>query len=177
MSAFKLSPRLSKFAVVAALVFVILLSAGVAGAQKNAAPFVAPVPEQILNAKTVFISNAGLDPEIRERLNSANGAVAPFSQFYSAVQSYGRYTIVPSPATADLVLEYSLTNPVGSCLTNSQTCSTLRMTLAIYDVKTHFVLWTFMEQVDSAMLSSNFAKNVSATVQTLVADLKAITTP
>jgi hypothetical protein len=181
MSASKLFGRLAKFSLCAALSFITLGAATAAHAQntKRASndPFVAPFPPAIAAGKTVFLSNAGAAPDPVERMMSSGKPMAlPFSQFYSAVQSWGRYQIVDSPAAADLVFEFSLTNTVATC-SDPQNCQVALVEVVIYDAKTHFRLWTFEEPVFTAMLTSNFIKNFNQAMTQLMADLKTAASP
>src|ERR1700722_3630283 len=105
MSASKFSVRLSKFATAAVLAIVALSCASTAHAQKtkpaDAEPFVAPFPPAIAAGKTVFLSNAGLSPDPRDRiLSSGKPVTLPFSPFYLDMQSWGRYQLVDSPSAA-----------------------------------------------------------------------------
>jgi len=71
----------------------------------NAETPAAPLPSQILTAKKVFISNAGglLD------LNVVTGDPRrDYNEFYAAMQTWGHYSLVGSPAEADLVVQISI---------------------------------------------------------------------
>ncbi len=147
-----------------------------AQAQASKQPFVAPFPPGIAAAKTVFLSNAGIAPDLRNVIESSSNTAAPFSQLYAGFQTWGRYRLVGSPADADLVFEFSFSDPATTC-SNEKTCTTAVMELAIYDAKTHFRLWTFEEAVDNALLTSNFVKNIGQTVATLISEVKLAAMP
>ena len=103
----------------------------------------APIPSQILTGNKVFISNAGvtaryLSSYVVDHTGSVNGL---YDEFYAAMKNWGRYELVSSPAEADLVFEISLSqegpNPQLDPLVG----------LKILDLKTHTVLWAFVEPV------------------------------
>ncbi len=77
------------YAVLAALLSIPLLAAD----KPNETVPPAPIPSQILNAKNVFISNAGgnlhtLPAYIMSHTASPNGL---YDQFYAAIKSWGKY--------------------------------------------------------------------------------------
>jgi hypothetical protein len=53
----------------------------------------APAPSDVLKAKRVFVQNAGGDPEM-------------YSRFLTALNTWGHYTLVSSPAQADIVFAF-----------------------------------------------------------------------
>ena len=172
MPASKTFARVARLAIAFALTLVAFTFAASVQAQQNAQPFVAPIPPQIVSAKTVFLSNAGLAPDPRDRILASGKTVTlPFSQFYSAMQTWGRYQIVDSPSAADLVFEFSLTSNYSWC-TDPQNCQAALVEVVIYDAKTHFRLWTFDEPIFKAMLNSNFTKNINQAMSEMMADLK-----
>ena len=83
-----------------------------ARAQTPPAASLAPVPPALLNAKTVFISNAGADSGLFPHPFSGDPD-RPYNQFYAAMQSWGRYEIVGDPSQADIVIELQLIAPPG----------------------------------------------------------------
>jgi hypothetical protein len=68
----------------------------------------APLPQQIIKGKKVFISYAGGDSN---GLYSG-GSERLYNQFYAAMKDWGRYQLIDSPADADLVFEIGFSNPV-----------------------------------------------------------------
>jgi len=100
---------------------------------------VAPVPRQILMAKTVFISNAGgAEPDL-----FSGGSNRAYNQFYAAVKSWGRYEIVSAPADADLILEIHQPN-------RGEHTAYEALRLTIFDPNTHVILWAFTEHIEYA---------------------------
>lgn len=112
--------------------------------QADTAP-VAPIPTQILNGKTVFISNAGvglstLSTYIEDRTGSTNGL---YNDFYAGMKSWGKYQLVDSPSDADLVFEIQMLweHPGPGVNPDVQ--------IRILDPKTHIVLWQIMEYMNA----------------------------
>jgi hypothetical protein len=130
-----------------------------------------PTPTKILDAKKVFISNAGVDaasPVVFERTTSPN---EPYNQFYFAMQRWGRYELVGTPSDADLVFQLRLTAPLSSCQTYEP-----QIALTIFDSNTHFVLWTVTKRVRDARLKDNWEKNLTEGIGDLLGDLKLLAT-
>jgi hypothetical protein len=74
---------------------------------KGAAP--APVPPQIGVAQTVFLTNAGGESlaTVTDQTVFDGGPDRPYNDFYASMKSWGRFQIVSSAASADLVFEIS----------------------------------------------------------------------
>src|ERR1700733_11994083 len=89
-----------------------LLTATFASTQLAFDTLVAAVPPAILTAKRIFISNAGADSGLFPHPFSGS-TDRGYSQFYSAMQGWGRYEIVGDPGDAELVLELQLISPNG----------------------------------------------------------------
>jgi len=130
-------------------------------------PATPPTPSKILEAKKVFVSNAGVDaasPVVFERTTGPN---EPYNQFYFSMQRWGRYELVATPSDADLVLQLRLTSPLSSCQTYEP-----QIALTILDSKTHFVLWTVTKRVKDARLKDNWDKNLKESIDDVVGELK-----
>ncbi|MGA8500598.1 MAG: hypothetical protein WB683_03550 [Candidatus Sulfotelmatobacter sp.] len=150
-----------------------LIQAVSAQQSKETAP--APVPAQIAAAQKVFISNAGgasLETVIDETVFNG-GPDRPYNQFYAAMKSWGRYEVVSTPADADLVFEISwaLTD------TGLRLPVLGQLRLVVIDPKTRITLWNLTEYVRGALLLGNRDKNFDQAMNTVVARLKALTTP
>ncbi len=150
-----------------------LIQAASAQQSKETAP--APVPAQIAAAQKIFISNAGgasLEAVIDETVFNG-GPDRPYNEFYAAMKSWGRYEVVSSPAEADLVFEISwaLTD------TGLRLPVLGQLRLVIIDPKTRITLWNLIEYVRGALLLGNRDKNFNQAMNTVVARLKALTTP
>jgi hypothetical protein len=69
---------------------------------------VTPKPTQLAAAKTVFISN--------NTIGNAEGSEFLYAHLYRAIQKLNRFEIVLAPPSADLILEYSISDVVGPTL-------------------------------------------------------------
>lgn len=149
-----------------------LASIAYAQQSKGAAP--APVPEQIGASQKVFVANAGgefLDAVTGDAVFDG-GPYRPYNEFYSALNSWGRYELVPSPAKADLVLE------IGWDLkdTGFKLPVLGELRLRAIDPKTHITLWTFNEYISGAILLGNRDKNLDQAMNAIVSRLKQLMT-
>jgi hypothetical protein len=147
-----------------------LLAGPLLEAQKPKDVPASPVPAQILSARKVFISNAGVDGlslDVFERLGEPN---KPYNQFYAAMKDWGHYELVSTPSDADLVFEIRFGAPlVGSGKLNTYAP---QYGVTILDTKTHFTLWTLAEPVQGAFRKTTFVKNLSQAMDKVMEDLK-----
>lgn len=156
----------------AVLVLALLMPLG-ALASKRKLPPPAPLPSQVTQAKTVFLTNGG-------------GSELAFDAFYQAFKQWGKYEIVGSPDKADLVitLQYwvekngSRTVPVTNTYTGRTTYYShenvdpqLKMT--VLDAKTKEELWSMIDHRRLARLESNREKETVNSAVRLVDELKA----
>jgi hypothetical protein len=135
----------------------------------------APVPPQIVSAKRVFISNAGVDGlslATFERMGEPN---KPYNQFYAAMKNWGHYELVSAPSDADLVFEIRF----GAPLMGSDKLNTYapQYVVTILDTKTHFTLWTLGEPVQGAFRKTTMLKNLDQAVDKVMGDLKRLAGP
>jgi len=138
----------------------------------------APVPDQIISAKKVFIANAsvGCNPI---GTTPFGGQDRPYNQFFAAMKNWGRYQLVPSPADADLAFEISFTCPtISPSVVKGNSFGypyDPQLSLVIRDVKTHIVLWKITEHVELAVLQGHRNENFDRAMAALVLDLKNLT--
>ena len=149
----------------------------VATAQQTPPLAVAPVPPQLLNAKTVFISNAGADSGLFPHPFTGDPDRA-YNEFHAGVVSWGRCELVATPAEADLVFEIQLTAPSGPSNADkskgaSDPLPMLR--LVIYDRPTHYVLWALTESIAPADRQKAHDHNFDEAVAALVLDAGRLT--
>jgi hypothetical protein len=139
----------------------------------------APVPQQILSAKNIFVSNGGgaSDPYTGRYGDFSGGPDRAYNDFYAALKTFPKYTLVSAPAGADLVLEISFTEfPVQQeAGKGTNTVADAKFRLVILDPKTHMSLWTITEYVGGAILEGNREKNYAQAMGRVVADLQALT--
>lgn len=91
----------------------------------------APVPNQILNAKRVFIANAPPTHIDFSQTIYSGGRYRAYDEFYAAMKSWGTFQLVDAPRNADLVFEVA------------QNSSDLQ--LIIVDSQSRVPLWWFHE--------------------------------
>jgi hypothetical protein len=154
-----------------------LLPAIAADAQQPKSVVAAPVPALLLNAKTVFISNAGADSGLFPHPFSGDPDRG-YNEFYANVESWGRYQIVADPDQADLIFELQLMAPSGpSNADKSKGASDpLPMVrLVIYDRPTHYVLWALTESIAPADRQKTHDHNFDEAVANLVLDAGRLT--
>ena len=137
----------------------------------------APVPPALLNAKTVFISNAGADSGLFPHPFSGDPD-RPYNEFYSAIQNWGRYQIVGDPSDADIVFELQLIAPPGPSSgnkINGASDPVPMFRLVIYDRKTHYVLWALTESIMVAYMQKTHDNNFDMALNSITMDLKRLT--
>jgi len=136
----------------------------------------APLPTQIFTARKVFVSNAG-----DETLGDFSGGPdRAYNQLYTALKGWGRYELVAAPADAELVFEVSFASRLlgedisggGGTPVSNRTFRDAQLRLAIVDLKTHVLLWTYIEHVQGALFQGNRDKNFDLAMTALVNDIK-----
>lgn len=96
----------------------------------------APVPQQVLHARAVFVANGGGSNYFEY---FSGGAGRAYSTFYKDLKRTGQYNLVSSPAQADLTFEISAIAPASSY--NDTTFYNPQVILTIRDPHTTAVLW------------------------------------
>lgn len=94
----------------------------------------APIPSQLTNPQTVFLASGGAPGSSNEKATAA----ALYTTLYQSLAASGRYHLVATPAEAGLSMVLTLRRVQGQQNVIS---------LDIYDVKTHMLLWTIDEPV------------------------------
>lgn len=143
-------------------------SATISKGNSQGQPAPGPVPAQIVNAKSVFISNTapdGMPSDILEHFGEPN---RPYDQLYAAMKAWGRYQLAAAPGDADLVLEIHFMRSFAT----GGLGEGAEFYLSILDTKTHFVLWTLVEPVEGAVRKVSWERNIDSSVDRLVSDLK-----
>ena len=97
------------------------------------------------------------------------------------LKGWGRYELVAAPGDTELVFEISFAMPtVGETVSGGNGITSVssspvkdpQFRLAIVDLKTHVLLWTFAEHVQPATLQMNRDKNFDHTMASLVNDVR-----
>ncbi len=153
----------------------------------------APIPIQITQAKTIFISNAGQDnyPDLGDHDTGDNATkYAPYSggparfynQFYAAMQTWGKFKITLSPAQADLIFQIRCEISESRIYLSNETSLSdgyidliPKLHLVILDAKTHVILWAFSEYIPPAILQKNRDNNFDTALSSLLEDVKQLT--
>ena len=115
-------------------------------------PDAAPIPPQITQAKTIFISNGGAD-SFFTRFYSG-GLNRAYNNLYAQLKHWGKYRIVTSPAQADLILEVRSLAPVSDISGvngNVDSSTDPQIRLQAIDPATHAVLWTLTSYVHAGI--------------------------
>jgi hypothetical protein len=129
----------------------------------------APVPSTIFTAKKVFVSNA-----TGEMVLPPGNPDMTYNAFYAAMKSWGRYTLVSSPAEADMVIEirfaytHILQGPAGFG-------TNFEFRLRMLDPKSGIVLWAFTESMPQSSHKTKADGYFAQTLGTLLGDLKNLT--
>jgi hypothetical protein len=150
-----------------------------AAAQQSSSTSIAPVPPLLYSAKKVFISNAGADRGLFPHPFSGDPDRA-YNEFYADVRALNRYQMVTDPTQADLVFELQLAAPSGPANADKSKGATDPLPmfrLAIYDRRSHYVLWALTESIEPAALQKTHDHNFDEALATLVQDLTRLTTP
>ena len=145
-------------------------------AQDQKVSLPAPLPTQIFTAKKVFLSNAG-DETLGE---FSGGPDRAYNQIYTALKSWGRYDLVAAPSDAELIFEISIATRTlgenvsggGGQMVSNRTIKDPQLRLTIRDVKTHVLLWTYIEHVQAALLQGNRDKNFGYAMAALMNDIR-----
>jgi hypothetical protein len=145
-----------------------------------------PVPRALTNAKSIFVSNGGSDSGLfPERLpfNSSlsqpftGDSARPYTEFFAALQATKEYSLVSDPNQADIVLELRLTAPYGPSQPNRQNGASdplPQFRLVAYDAKSHYILWTFTQSIEPAILQKTHDKNLDLALAALLRDFLTI---
>jgi hypothetical protein len=150
--------------------FLLLIPALQAKTRKDVPP--APLPEAIVTAHNVFLSNGG-------------GSDLAYDAFYSEMKKWGKYQIVGSPDAAELIVELSYqvedlgTRVWSSVNTYNNTTQVHsrqlidpKLILTIYDARTKNSLWSTVDHRRLARLEKNREKEMINSAERLVEELR-----
>jgi hypothetical protein len=158
---------LTRRAFVASLAFFFMT--GPVVAQSPIAISAVSVPAQVSAAKTVLLSNAGLDAASMVAFSLWGKTDTPYVQFVAATKSWGHYQLATTLVDSDLVFEFR----IESALRNATPITTYSsfLNLSILDAKTHFVLWTIKTPLE---VTRKFDQDVNVSVMHLIDKLKSV---
>jgi hypothetical protein len=161
--------------------FVVLLAVMTVGAKDKAKIQPAPLPSQVVTARSVFIVK-GVGSTAH---TVAGGYDMAFDSFYSEMKKWGRYEIVGSPAEADVVFEvtyavenagtrvWSSTNVNdGTTQVHSAQAINAQLSVVLYDAHTKSELWSSSVVPGMAFLRSNQQKEMISAGERLAKTVK-----
>lgn len=151
--------------------FIFVSAFAIAGKnRKNVPP--APLPEVIVNARKVFLTNGG-------------GSDLAYDAFYSEMKRWGKYQLAGSPDEADLIIElayrvenggtrvWSSTNYYDKTTqVHSAQIVDPQLVLTIYDAKSKNSLWSTIDHRRLARRQKNREKETINSAERLVEELK-----
>jgi hypothetical protein len=165
-----------RFGIHAALCAALLTAAATVAQQPTPQ---APVPSAILQAKKIFVSNAGGDSGLFPSPFSGDTSRG-YNQLYAGLKANGQYQLVDDPSDADLVLELQLTSPSGSTRSmevnkiNGAANPVPMFRLVVFDRKTHYVLWAFTQSIDVAYLQKTHDRNFDDALTAVLLEFEAL---
>jgi hypothetical protein len=132
----------------------------------------APVPSQIQQAQTIFLTNSGSDP------NFPIDATKAYNDIYAALQTWGRYKLVNSLDQADLVFQLKGIAPItdvgGGNRSGVYSVTSPTFQITIRDPKSNIALWTITSPVTVTGKNQVLARWVSISETNLVSRVKII---
>jgi hypothetical protein len=131
----------------------------------------APVPSQIQQAQTIFVTNSGSDP------NFPIDATKAYNDIYAALQTWGRYKLVNSPEQADLVFQLKGVAPITDVSGNRgdvYSVTSPAFQLTILDPKSNIALWTITSPVNVTGKNQVLERWVSISEANLVSRVKVV---
>ena len=131
----------------------------------------APVPSQIQQAQTIFLTNSGSDP------NFPIDATKAYNDIYAALQTWGRYKLVSSPEQADLVFQLRGIAPITDVSGNRggvYSVTSPAFLLTILDPKSNIALWTITSPVNVTGKNQVLARWISISETNLVSRVKVV---
>lgn len=126
------------------------------------------MPVQIVSGRKVFISNGGSDVSSQYSFRLYGLPAQVYGPFYSAMQNWGHYELVATPGEADLVFQIKSSNTPTSYF---------QLEAAIFDARTHFLLYSVSEPVNIANRKATWVKNFSKAMDALMDDIKELAVP
>lgn len=142
----------------------------------------APVPRQVLTAKSVLIANGASDSygadSYFELTLYDGGPNRAYNAFYGAIDNWGHYDLVGETADADVVLVIKFTNPVVGRQRDRNEDRTRdwvydpQLNLSINDPRTGLPLWTITEHIEPGGERAEANHRFDEAVTRLVDDLK-----
>ena len=157
-----------------------LLGLAAPGSAQRTVAANAPVPVQIVTARSAFVSNAGADTygsDVYYRLTKYDGGPDRlYNTFYNALTEWPRFTLVGSPSNADVAIELRFANPIVDRENRYDFTYDPQVSATLVDPKTHITLWTLTEHIEPAHTHDGDNANFDRAVERLVTDLELLVT-
>jgi hypothetical protein len=131
----------------------------------------APVPSQIQQAQTIFLTNSASDP------NFPIDQTKAYNDIYEALQTWGRFKLVTSPEQADLVFQLKGIAPITDVSGNRggvYSVTSPAFQLTILDPKSNIAIWTITSPVNITGKNEVLAHWVSISETNLVSRVKVV---
>ena len=129
-----------------------------------------PYPPPSPKPPELFLGNSG-DQENGDCLRAYN-------DFYQGLNALGRFTLVDTPAAADLILELHYEISLGASVVTDHNGDSVRQFRVIFlDPASHVVLWSITERTNYAIRQKNRNRNLDDMVSALVADTTCCSPP
>lgn len=131
----------------------------------------APVPSQIRQAQTIFLTNSGSDP------NFPIDATKAYNDIYTELQSWGRYKLINAPDQADLIFQLKGIAPITDVSGNRSgvySTTSPAFQLTILDPKSNIVLWTITSPVNVTGKNQVLARWISIAETNLLSRVKVV---
>ncbi|MES2393656.1 MAG: hypothetical protein V4555_18605, partial [Acidobacteriota bacterium] len=130
-----------------------------------------PAPTRIAAAHKIFLRNAGAAP------NFPIDQARAYEAIYTALQSWGRYQLVPSADEADLVFALHDVSPITNVVgddTSTYTLHTPAFQLNILDAQTKTQIWTITSPVMLEGRGKTYDRWVDTSITNLVSRIKVL---
>jgi len=131
----------------------------------------APVPAQIASSNTIFLSNLGSDAYFPV------DSTQVYNDIYKALQVWGHYQLVSSPAKADLIFQLRDVSTVTTYYEGHGANATINnptFKLAILDSKSKVTLWTITSPLILDRSKKTFARWLALSETNLVSRIKVV---
>jgi hypothetical protein len=160
----------------------VALFGAAANAQQSTAQR-APVPRQLLTARTAFVANGGSETygadSYFDLTKYDGGPNRAYDAFYNALKDWGHYELVGSTTEADVLLVIRFTNPVvdrGNAASSGDVphdwIRDPQLNLAINDPRSGLTLWSLTEHIEPAGGRADANRHFDEAITRLGADLR-----
>jgi len=172
--------RISAGGIIACLLSIVVCSAATK-AQEPVLAERAPVPRQVLTARTVLIGNGGSESygasSYFHLTKYDGGPNRAYNSFYGEMKSWGHYELVNATGDADLLLVIRFTNPVVERIKSEDPNDWIydpQLNLSINDPRSGLALWSITEHIDPQGDRAAANRHFDEAVTRLVDDLKGL---